>query len=82
MTVFDTELISIKGVDPEKEPAKGPSNDPVKEENPVSSRQNGLDHMMLIFAGTLISVSALLAFFYFRRGRRGGRYEAVKLQNL
>jgi len=67
--VFDTELISIKGVDPNKqpEPAKEEA-EPVEEK--VSRRQSGFDHVILGFVGLLIFVSGTIFCMRARNMRR------------
>ena len=62
--MFDTELIAIKGV------AKEGSE---KEEDPISPRQNGLDHVILGFAGLLFVVSGVLLFLRARKAGRAGK---------
>ncbi|KAH8753412.1 hypothetical protein BGZ57DRAFT_860364 [Hyaloscypha finlandica] len=68
--LFDTELMGIKGVAKE-EPGKAP--DPVKDEEKVSPRQSGLDHVILGFAGLLFVVSGTLIFIRARKAKRAGK---------
>lgn len=77
-TVFDTELMGIEGVS--KETASPPVEEPVKQEPPVSARQNGLDHLILAFVGVLIVASVGMAFLWWR-GRRGVKYQVLGQRN-
>ncbi|RDW74219.1 hypothetical protein BP5796_07661 [Coleophoma crateriformis] len=72
--LFDTELMAIKGVDAVEQ-------EPPKEEEKVSTRQRGIDSIILTLVGALILFSAFLACFLLPRLRgRAARYEAIKLQ--
>jgi hypothetical protein len=74
--VFETELMSIEGVD------SAVAEEPVDEVKKVSARQDGLDHVILIFSGALALVSALMIYSCFWRKKGKGSYDAITLQNL
>jgi FK506-binding protein 2 len=67
--------MGIKGVTKEEsvneEPGKAP--DPGKDEERVSPRQSGLDHVILGFAGLLFVVSGTLIFIRARKAKRAGK---------
>ena len=78
--------MAIKGVkadepvkEPATEPGKTPVTEPAKEPTPeheeekVSPRQSGLDHIILGFAGLLFVVSATLFFLRMRNRKRAGK---------
>ena len=68
--MFDTELISIKGVskeDANQEP------EPETGEEKISPRQSGLDHVILGFAGLLFVVSGTVLCLRARNARRIGK---------
>jgi FK506-binding protein 2 len=62
--------MGIKGVAKEN-PAKETESE--KEEEHISPRQSGLDHVILGFAGLLFVVSGTLIFFRARKARSAGK---------
>ena len=60
--------------------SNGAAKEPEKQPEPISDRQNGLDHLMYVIVGALFLASAVIGALWWKKGRgsgKGSRYEMV-----